>query len=110
MTFRTIKLGLAVAAGLLFAATAADAASAANHCIKTGGVVQTRIPEYNTNGGGPLILARSQDFLQEHKKRRQPYRRAPEHTRDQAADARGSRLLRASPAGQLQRQSGLLLL
>jgi len=68
MTFRTIKLGLAVAAGLLFAATAADAASAANHCIKTGGVVQTRIPEYNTNGGEPLILAGSQDFCQYTKK------------------------------------------
>ncbi len=61
MTLRTIKLGLAVVAGLLFAATNASA-NAAQHCIKNGGVVQTRIPTYGTNGSEPLTLSGSADF------------------------------------------------
>jgi len=67
MRFRNIKLGLAVIAGLLFAAgtaNAANTANAAHHCIKNGGVVQTRIPTYGTNGGDPLTLAGSADFCQ----------------------------------------------
>jgi putative hemolysin len=34
------------------------------YCVKKGGVVQERIPEYNTNGGTPLILAGKRDFCQ----------------------------------------------
>jgi hypothetical protein len=64
MTFRTIRLGLAVVAGLLFAANTANAANAAHHCVRNGGVVQTRIPEFNTNGGDPLVLSGSADFCQ----------------------------------------------
>jgi len=36
----------------------------AAYCIKKGGVVQERIPEYGTNGGNPLVLAGKQDFCQ----------------------------------------------
>jgi len=41
---------------------AADAADA--YCVKKGGVVQTRIPEYNTNGGDALVLSGNADFCQ----------------------------------------------
>src|SRR5271154_4479577 len=34
----------------------------AQYCRSTGGAVEHRIPEYNTNGGTPLILAGSADF------------------------------------------------
>lgn len=60
----------ALAAFLVVAATAAPsyAASAppnaAAYCVKKGGVVQTRIPEYGTNGGTPLVLSGSADFCQ----------------------------------------------
>lgn len=36
----------------------------AAYCTHTGGVVQTRIPEYNTNGGTPLVLAGPREFCQ----------------------------------------------
>lgn len=36
----------------------------ANYCVRKGGVVQTRQPEYNTNGGTPLVLSGSADFCQ----------------------------------------------
>src|SRR5438270_11404404 len=69
MNFRTIRLGLAVAAGLLVAQASAAVAgeiakapNAAAYCAKKGGVVQTRIPAYDTNGGNPLILAAKRDF------------------------------------------------
>jgi hypothetical protein len=45
-------------------AHAAYAPSAADYCTKNGGVVQTRIPEYNTNGGTALVLAGKRDFCQ----------------------------------------------
>jgi putative hemolysin len=71
MNFRTIRLGLAIAAGLLIAqATAAVAGGVANesgpaaYCVKKGGVVQTRLPAYDTNSGNPLILAGQRDFCQ----------------------------------------------
>jgi putative hemolysin len=34
------------------------------YCVKKGGVVQERIPEYGTNGGTPLVLAGKRDFCQ----------------------------------------------
>jgi len=37
---------------------------AADYCVRKGGVVQTRIPEYGTNGGDPLVLSGSADFCQ----------------------------------------------
>jgi hypothetical protein len=45
---------------------AADAAAAraAAYCLKKGGVVQTRIPDYGTNGGDPLVLSGQADFCQ----------------------------------------------
>jgi hypothetical protein len=64
------QLCLAAAAALLFLASAAeaavplDSAKAAAYCVKHGGAVQTRIPEYNTNGGTPLVLSGSTDFCQ----------------------------------------------
>ena len=67
MNLKTIVASLAVAAGLLFAqssaALAGDTKSAA-YCIKKGGVVQTRIPEYNTNGGDALVLSGKAEFCQ----------------------------------------------
>ena len=44
---------------------AADSRSrAADYCVKKGGVVQSRIPEYGTNGNDPLVLSGSADFCQ----------------------------------------------
>jgi putative hemolysin len=45
-------------------ASDAKSGAAAAYCVKKGGVVQTRIPEYGTNGGNPLILSGSADFCQ----------------------------------------------
>jgi len=36
----------------------------ADYCVKKGGVVQTRIPEYGTNGADPLVLSGHSDFCQ----------------------------------------------
>lgn len=52
---------------LAFAAPVSQAASiskAADYCVKKGGTVQTRIPEYGTNGADPLVLSGSADFCQ----------------------------------------------
>jgi hypothetical protein len=62
-----MKYILAVAAFVFLAAAPrarADDASGAARCTNTGGVIQTRIPEYNTNGGTPLILAGSKQFCE----------------------------------------------
>jgi hypothetical protein len=65
-----IMIGLAVAAGLLFVQTSSASAGEtgaidkAAYCVKHGGVVQTRIPEYGTNGGTPLVLAGKAEFCQ----------------------------------------------
>lgn len=67
MNFKTIITGLAVAAGLFFAqssAAVAGDAKAEAYCVNKGGAVQTRIPEYGTNGGTPLVLAHSAEFCQ----------------------------------------------
>jgi hypothetical protein len=71
MNIKSIRLGIAIAAGLLIAQTSAAIASelaaqpdAAAYCVKKGGVVQERLPAYNTNGGDPLILAGKRDFCQ----------------------------------------------
>ena len=69
MNLKTI-IGIALTAGLLLiqagAATAAgnDNAGQAAYCVKKGGVVQTRIPEYGTNGATPLVLAHKAQFCQ----------------------------------------------
>jgi putative hemolysin len=52
---------------LLAAAPYAHAATdnlpaAADYCVKKGGVVQTRVPEYGTNGGTPLVLSGQKQF------------------------------------------------
>lgn len=58
-------IGLIALLSLALAGAAqADTRANEEHCIKSGGVVQTRIPEYGTNGGNPLILAGSQKFCQ----------------------------------------------
>ena len=60
----------ALAAFLVVALTAAPSSAAGSppnateYCVKKGGVVQTRIPEYGTNGGTPLVLSGSADFCQ----------------------------------------------
>lgn len=71
MNFQSILLALAVAAAGLVMANAAVAGtdatktpSAAAYCTASGGVVQTRLPAYNTNGGNPLILAGRRQFCQ----------------------------------------------
>ena len=62
------QLTLLIAVLCVAFAGAAQAASnnsaAKDYCVKRGGAVQTRIPEYGTNGGTPLILSGSQDFCQ----------------------------------------------
>ena len=42
----------------------ASLAAAAAYCVTHGGAVQARIPEYNTNGGTPLLLAGKAYFCQ----------------------------------------------
>jgi len=68
MTLKTIMLGIALGAGLCLAQAAraddADTARAAAYCVKKGGAVQTRIPEFGTNGGNPLVLAHNAKFCQ----------------------------------------------
>ena len=70
MNFRSIRFGLAIVAGFLAAQVCAATASAMNdgdtaaYCVKKGGVVQERLPAYNTNGGNPLILAGKREFCQ----------------------------------------------
>lgn len=69
MNLKTM-IGLAVAAGfLLLQAGSASAGESpafdkAAYCVKKGGVVQTRIPEYGTNGGTPLVLSGKAQFCQ----------------------------------------------
>lgn len=46
------------------AAMTPDETAAAAYCAKTGGTVYMRIPEYNTNGSNPLVLAGRQPFCQ----------------------------------------------
>jgi hypothetical protein len=45
-------------------ASARNDGDATAYCVKKGGVVQTRLPAYDTNGGNPLILAGKRDFCQ----------------------------------------------
>ena len=69
MNLKTM-IGLVVAAGFLLLQTGSASASEspafdkAAYCVKKGGVVQTRIPEYGTNGGTALVLAGKADFCQ----------------------------------------------
>ena len=57
-----------IVAGLLFAApglcfaSPAPVVSPPAYCTATGGAVQTRHPEYGTNGSNPLVLAYPRDF------------------------------------------------
>jgi putative hemolysin len=56
--------GLAIVApGLAFAQTA-HLESKSEYCQKTGGTVQTRTPEYGTNGASPTVLAGERDFCE----------------------------------------------
>jgi putative hemolysin len=66
LRFLTVALvALAAAVAMQTPSYAAPAPSkAADYCVKKGGVVQTRIPEYGTNGGDPLVLSGSADFCQ----------------------------------------------
>src|SRR5215475_6393619 len=66
MRIAKVLVGLAALVALAFTAPAHAAGnpSAASYCVKKGGVVQTRIPEYGTNGGDPLVLSGSADFCQ----------------------------------------------
>lgn len=58
-----IAAALAVSLSVPAASHAADAKAAA-YCTQNGGVVQTRIPEYGTNGDDRLILSGHADFCQ----------------------------------------------
>jgi putative hemolysin len=54
---------LAVVLTMQMPSYAAPAPSkAADYCVTQGGVVQTRIPEYGTNGDDPLVLSGQADF------------------------------------------------
>lgn len=59
----SVATAFAVSLFVSAAAQAADSKAAA-YCTQNGGVVQTRIPEYGTNGGDPLVLAGHADFCQ----------------------------------------------
>ena len=67
MNLRTM-IGLAVTAGFLLiqaaSASASETIDKGAYCVKKGSVVQTRIPEYGTNGGNPLVLAGKAQFCQ----------------------------------------------
>lgn len=58
-----VALALGVSAPA-FADSAPSTKGDAAYCVKKGGVVQTRIPEYGTNGNNPLTLSGSADFCQ----------------------------------------------
>ncbi len=64
-----LKYVLAIA-GLLFAAPLTSFAQSAPvfsppaYCATTGGAVQSRTPEFGTNGGTPLVLAYPRDFCE----------------------------------------------
>jgi|SRR5581483_283161 len=45
-------------------AVAPDETAAAHYCVQTGGTVYMRIPEYDTNGSNPLVLAGRKPFCQ----------------------------------------------
>lgn len=72
MNIRSIRLAIAIAAAGLLMANVAAAETAnpakepdpATYCTKKGGVIQTRVPAYDTNGGNPLILAGARQFCQ----------------------------------------------
>jgi hypothetical protein len=55
---------LFVALGVLALPVTCLADSGADYCVKKGGIVQTRIPEYGTNGGSPTVLAGPRQFCQ----------------------------------------------
>jgi hypothetical protein len=63
---KTTLTGLALLLAAPIAAHARDDAgiSPTAWCNKTEGAVQTRIPEYGTNGGSPLALAGPRQFCQ----------------------------------------------
>jgi hypothetical protein len=68
MNLARIRVMLVALFGLsLFVAQPAQAADSPNpsgYCTNHGGIVQTRIPEYNTNGGTPLVLSGKAQFCQ----------------------------------------------
>ena len=72
MNFQLLRLMFVILTAGLFlangsAAVAANATKepdAATYCTKKGGVVQTRVPAYDTNSGDPLILAGERQFCQ----------------------------------------------
>ena len=68
MRIANILAGLAALFSISFVLSAPALADSARddaaYCVKKGGVVQTRIPEYGTNGGTPLVLSGSADFCQ----------------------------------------------
>lgn len=45
-------------------ANGAGTRTAEDYCVKKGGIVQTRIPEYGTNGGTALVLSGKREFCQ----------------------------------------------
>jgi hypothetical protein len=55
---------IAVAMGMCLWAGGQARADAGAYCEAKGGVVQTRIPEYGTNGGTPLVLSGQAQFCQ----------------------------------------------
>ena len=61
--FWAIFTAFAISLAAPAASHAADSKAAA-YCLKKGGVVQKRIPEYGTNGGNPLVLSGHADFCQ----------------------------------------------
>jgi putative hemolysin len=69
LSFVRVVLSIVTLISLSLAATAparadndASVANAATYCVKKGGEVQTRVPEYGTNGGNALVLSGSADF------------------------------------------------
>jgi putative hemolysin len=46
------------------AAGIADETAASAYCVKTGGAVLLRVPEYGTNGSNPLVLANPRNFCE----------------------------------------------
>ena len=62
----TLLTALGVLLALQIPSYAAEKSSgqAGAYCVEKGGVVQTRIPEYGTNGADPLVLSGQADFCQ----------------------------------------------
>jgi hypothetical protein len=64
VVFSTISAGAFAASIGFVGGVVPDETVASAYCVKTGGVVLLRVPEYGTNGSSPLVLANPRNFCE----------------------------------------------